>query len=679
MSSVRQKAFTGGELSDHAYARDDLAGYSNSAKKIENCIIHAHGGVSNRMGLEIVHEIEDAAKTRLIPFRFSRTQSYALAFSDQKMNIVKDGGIVLDNTLQIATLNTPYLEADLSHLKYAQSNDVMTICHGDYYPKDLARLDHDDWTLTDLVLQPEIDAPSSFSAARVNASGNNIYKYVVAAVSSITGEESLATAIEQINDGEHSMNESTSNYIQLSWDAVADADYYRIYRWDASNTPLWGLLGETEEITHKDQGLIIPDTSKSFQTANDPFASLNPDASPCYYAQRKTYAYNATLYFSQTGNFKNHNKARPIADDDAFEYTIAATESFQIEHLVPLGNDLVALTDLEEWLLSSGDKGVSISTLKATRKSRIGSSYIAPIIVKDDLLFVGVDQQSVHEFGSEFLDDNYEENDRTILATHLFEFNKIIDWGYAQYPHKIIWCVMDDGTLTSLTYMKEHQVWGWARHNTQGFFESVCVVKEGVEDVPYFVVKRIINGTTKRFIERMHTRKFKTIDDAFFVDCGLTYDGAPTNVISGLDHLNGENVVALADGKTVASTPVESGEITLPFAASKVHVGLPYKSRVETLDIMSDQVILDGRQKQVSEATIRYKNTRGVKIGTKDDNLRDLIQRSNNDGYGTIEARSGKSTVSVSAEWTDGGNIIIEQSEPLPMTILSVALEVDIA
>ena len=76
--------------------------------------------------------------------------------------------------------------------------------------------------------------------------------------------------------------------------------------------------------------------------------------------------------------------------------------------------------------------------------------------------------------------------------------------------------------------MREHEVWGWSRHDTDGTFESVCTIAEGDEDATYFVVKRTINGATKRYIERLNTRVFTDVADAFFVDSGLSYDGIHT-------------------------------------------------------------------------------------------------------------------------------------------------------
>ncbi len=108
--------------------------------------------------------------------------------------------------------------------------------------------------------------------------------------------------------------------------------------------------------------------------------------------------------------------------------------------------------------------------------------------------------------------------------------------------------------------------------------------------MPYFIVARKINGTWQRFIERLHTREFTDIKDAFFVDSGMTYSGTAANEISGLDHLETMNVVALADGNVITGLKVSGGKITLPLAAAKVHVGLAYTATLQTLDLDLGQV-----------------------------------------------------------------------------------------
>src|SRR6185437_15071263 len=100
------------------------------------------------------------------------------------------------------------------------------------------------------------------------------------------------------------------------------------------------------------------------------------------------------------------------------------------------------------------------------------------------------------------------------------------------------------------------------------------------------VMNRTIGGATKRYIEvleRPFDGDIDDIEDAFFVDCGLSYSGTAITTVTGLDHLEGQTVSVLADGGVVDGLVVSSGSITLPYSASKIHVGLPFTSRAVTL------------------------------------------------------------------------------------------------
>ncbi len=135
--------------------------------------------------------------------------------------------------------------------------------------------------------------------------------------------------------------------------------------------------------------------------------------------------------------------------------------------------------------------------------------------------------------------DGYNGNDLSIYSPHLFDGHTLVDLAYAENPHSVVWAIRSDGALLGMTYLREQEIWGWHRHDTGNgdTFENVCVVAEGAEDAVYVVVKRTIDGQTKRYIERLASRFFTDIRDAFFVDSGLTYDGrndtATTLTLSG--------------------------------------------------------------------------------------------------------------------------------------------------
>ena len=151
--AVQLTNFTGGELSPRLDGRNDLAKYPTGCKTLENMIIFPHGSAARRSGTQFVAEVKDSTKeTRLIPFEFSTTQTYILEFGDQYIRFYKDNGQILSGG-SAYEISSPYLEAELFDIKYAQSADVMYICHPNHAVRKLSRTGHTAWTLTEVDFQ----------------------------------------------------------------------------------------------------------------------------------------------------------------------------------------------------------------------------------------------------------------------------------------------------------------------------------------------------------------------------------------------------------------------------------------------------------------------------------------------------------------------------------------------
>lgn len=192
------------------------------------------------------------------------------------------------------------------------------------------------------------------------------------------------------------------------------------------------------------------------------------------------------------------------------------------------------------------------------------------------------------------------------------------------------------------------------------------------------MVNRTINGATKRFVERMSVTEWTDKDDAFYVDSALTYDGAATSSVTGLTHLEGEEVTILADGATHPNRTVSSGTISLEVEASVVHVGLGYNSVVEPmLHAIDDQGATVGRKKKLGKVQLKLENSLTLQFSSDggttwedftfrdtadnmDDSpplLTDFIEEALNTGY------------------AEEPRVIIRQNNPLPTTILAMVLE----
>ena len=293
------------------------------------------------------------------------------------------------------------------------------------------------------------------------------------------------------------------------------------------------------------------------------------------------------------------------------------------------------------------------------------------------ILFVQSGGSVVRDLGYTYLSDSYDGEELSIFANHLFEGKQIVDMAYAKEPYRILWCVMSDGTLNALTYNKKQEVAGWHKHETKGKFESVAIVRENFEDVAYFVVKREINGQTKRFIERMATRIVDKTEDGIFLDCSLSYNGEPVSVISGLNHLEGEEINILADSNVITNKVVQNGSVTLDYPASKIVAGLPYEFELETLNLEGEYTY--GLLKIVNSINVQVEKSREDFFvvnsdGTIVQNPRS-IKSINDSNY----LHSGNVDIFPFSNYADGANVHLKQIYPFPLTINSISLDITMA
>jgi hypothetical protein len=143
-----QSNFTAGELSPRLEGQIDFKKYFNGCSELTNMVVYPHGGATRRGGMYFVSEVKTSSKeVRLIPFEFNVTQSYVLEFGDTYIRFYKDNGQIQSGG-SAYEISSPYLEAELTELHFAQSADVMYICHSNHAPRKLSRTGHTSWTLT---------------------------------------------------------------------------------------------------------------------------------------------------------------------------------------------------------------------------------------------------------------------------------------------------------------------------------------------------------------------------------------------------------------------------------------------------------------------------------------------------------------------------------------------------
>ena len=152
--------------------------------------------------------------------------------------------------------------------------------------------------------------------------------------------------------------------------------------------------------------------------------------------------------------------------------------------------------------------------------------------------------------------------------------------------------------------------------------------------------------------------------------------------VSGLEHLEGQRVVVLADGNVIRGKTVASGRISFDRKYSRIHVGLGYSSELETLDIeIPNAATLQGRLKKVAQVTVRFARSRGLLIGqgSQDDSyLVEMAQREDENYGDPTTLLTGDKKITIDSNWNSNGRIRLRQKDPLPMTILAVIPDVEL-
>lgn len=418
----------------------------------------------------------------------------------------------------------------------------------------------------------------------------------------------------------------------------------------------------------------------TFGTAT--LSGLNFPGAVSYFEQRRAFAGTINqpqnIWMTKSGTESNMSYSLPIRDDDRISFRVAAREANTIRHIVPL-TQLLLLTSSAEWRVSSvNSDAITPTTISVRPQSYVGASNVQPVIINNTLIYGAARGGHVRELAYSWQANGFITGDLSIRAAHLFDTFDVVDMAYAKAPQPLVWFVSTSGKLLGLTYVPEQQIGAWHQHDTDGVFESCAVVAEGGEDVLYAVVRRTINGASVRYIERMASRLFADQADAFFVDAGLTYSGQPAAVISGLDHLEGKTVSILADGAVHPQRVVAGGSITLEQEASKVQVGIPITADLQTLPLAMqiDSSFGQGRYKNVNKAWLRVYRSSGIFVGPNAGALVEAKQRTT-EPYGTPPGlKSEEIQLMLTPAWSDSGEVFVRQSDPLPLTIVSLTLEV---
>ena len=673
-----QSNFNAGEFSKLAAARVTLDQYKTAGELCQNFLPVVQGPLVRRGGTNFVSEVKTSSlATRVVRFEFSTTQAYILEFGNLYLRFYKNHAQILSGPAY--EIVTPYATADLMTLQFTQSADVLYVGHKTYPQQKITRTGDTAWTITPITF---LDGPYLVQ----NTTATTFTPSATTGAITIT-----ASATTGVNGGA----------------GFQAADIGRLVR--IKNGATWGYA----TITGITSTTIVSATVNNAFAANTAattwrlglWGTRNGYPSSVIFNQDRLYWGGCPQFpqradGSNSGDYENMAPTAldgTVPDSYAVALTLNASDVNQIRWMLDDEKGLLIGTNAGEWLVRGGSTttaAITPSNVAATQSTKYGSANVQAGRVGRAVLFVQRSGRKVREMAYVYQDDGFRSPDMTLLSEHI-TLTGVTQMAYQQEPQSVMWMTRTDGQLIAFTYNREQSVLGWSRHILGGFsdvgrttaavVESVAVIPEpnGTYDELWMVVRRYINGGTKRYIEYMR-KPFEDGDaqnTAWYVDAGLQYNGAPATVISGLSHLIGETVSILSDGGPQPTQVVNvSGQVTLPYAASVVNIGLGFTSDYKTLrpEAGAADGTSQGKTKRIKRLGVRLLNTLGLKIGPNTATLTPIQFVQAGALLGVAPPLfTGDKSVTFEGDYDLDGQVYLRADQPTPCIIVAVMPQLD--
>ena len=623
---IIKTTFTSGELSSDMLGRGDLRPYDNGAAKLRNVFIHPTGGVRRRAGLRYIDTA--AGNGRLLSFEFNSDQTYLVVLTNSRMDIYADG--VLETTIA-----TPWTGAQVKQVVWTQSADTLLLTHPDAWPKKLTRNSGGTWALTDWAFY-----------TKDNIVHQPFYKFA-------------DTGVTLTPSG-------TSGAVTLTASASVFASGHLGTRLRVTGKQVIITTVNSPTVVTVNVIETLPNTNPTIDWEEQSFSNVRGyPMSVAFHQDRLVIGGSRELpnrlWFSRSGDLFNFNTGTGL-DDEAIEFGILSDQVNAIRGVFS-GRHLQVFTSGAEWMVT-GDP-LTPTNVQISRQTRVGSfvsRYIPPVDVDGATLFAARNGQEIRQFVYTDIENAYNAVDVSLLSRHLVMIPKDQDFDQRR---RLLFLVREDGKFATYTIYTAENVSGWTLHETNGFVHSVTATGEKV----YLLIER----GDAFFIEQ--------VDDNLQLDCGLSGEAetATTNW-SGLDHLEGQNVTIVGDGRVQTNKTVTGGAVTLDSPVREVQIGLNYTHIIEPLPPGIMMEAGNSRAVRLIEAVFRLKDTNALKLdvgrGLRDISLRqfgedEILDAPMPSVSGDIRVRAfGWQKDMSKALWR------IEQDLPLPFSLLAVNIEV---
>lgn len=637
-----QTNFNSGFLDPKLGARTDVKHYYQGAAAATNVVSTPQGGIKRRPGLAYVDDLA-AGTARLAEFSFNNEQAYLLVFTNNNIAVYKDD-------VWQADVTTTYTSAEIFDLNWTQSADTMIIVHEDHEPATLVRgATHSSWTLSNIVFhhRPTYDFDQDYDSISftVGTGSENAGK-----VGNIVTVTSSAALFETVDVGgwfesTYAGNPGVGRITQYVSTTQVKIEIYEA--WDngtGNNVPAGDAIFE-EPVWNATHGW--PRSVTFFEGR-------------MYFGGSKSRP--QTLWGSKSNDFFCFDIGTGL-DDEAIDVTLDTDQVNAINNVFA-GRHLQIFTSGGEFYLPDSPITPTASSVK--RQTLFGSSFIQPRSIDGATFFVDRTGKAIREYIFTYTEEAYTSNTVSLLASSLLNAPVDMDVlrGTPDDDSNYLYVINGDGTCAVFNSLRAQEVGGWTKWETQGEFKSVTSVVDQV----YFIVEREIGGVTVPVIEKVNKN---TYTDSSVLQ---TY-GTPTDAPTGLDHLNGLECRVRADASVMANATPASGTITIARTASEIEVGLNFDVTIQTMPLNVD--FQDGpiltRKKRIVRVVLDLYESLGVLVNGYEMPSRQLgtsVLGSTPDPF------TGIDEIFLNG-WDRLAQVSITQTDPLPMMVLGLALEVE--
>lgn len=677
MINKTQNSFSSGIISTELLGRIDFEKIKSGLRQCENFIVRPVGGVQFAEGTTYVTDAIEVS--RLIPFIESKAATFCLEFSDRLIRVINETG-------EVARVETTFLESEIDLIKYAQYKNQLFLVHENHCPSVLEHTESG-WSLRNLRFNGSFVDNSMITSITLT-SGTHLFpdkrvnydkwQYAVSVVDADNNESLAKLSALHTNDISLSQQSITVSCNLSSTEGIDSLNFYKINGGEFFFVQKIAVERNRLEYSFIDGGLAT-DGTKSIKQEFTDFDTEYPKC-VAFFNQRLIYGATKSkpndIWGSNVGKYEDFTNTINLSSSEAFNLTLASGTLDEIESMIPLSS-LIVFSSGKIWRID----GTSASNMSAAIESYSSISDLSPNATKKSILYIDASLNTISNFVYSYELNGYVGQNLDILARELFDGYRFVSQSFRNNPFPVFFCVREDGVMLALTYLREENIYAWSEMTTKGEYKDVCCLISQVNDKIFCKVKRKNGFFIEMFANQISANE--DVKDSCHLHSSKIVRNNISDTVTGLDWLKGETVYVLADNNVYENIVVsEDGEITVDgiSAYERIVVGLPYKGLIETISME----VLDqsggssiGIARKLCNATIMYYKTRGLKWGTKEDDLVEIKPYDRVSFGDDIKLESGKVNLPVSSNWGLDTSFFVAQEYPLPCFLQNITLGIE--